>query len=572
MRVSAGERTDPAPAAARAGAQPRIGEMMVERGLITADDLDRALREQRHSGRRMGETLVAMGVLSELDLARVLAERLGFEFVDLSVETFAADVTSLVPEEVARRYEALPIARRDGRIVIAMASPNDVFALDDLRVLTEMPVLAVMAEPGQLSNAIDRAFARVDIESSLDEAVSEVDEQTERELFAAVEDAPIIRLVNALLDRAVDERASDVHIEPASTRVRVRSRVDGVLHDTSELPRSVHRAVVSRIKVMAGIDLTRTRVPNDGRFTVRLEGGAVDVRVTTLPTAHGEAVILRLLDRSGQMLDIARLGFLPDELARYRHAYTAPQGTILVTGPTGSGKTSTLYATLLDVSTDARSTISVEDPVEYKLDGIKQIQINPVAGLTFPVALRAILRSDPDILLVGEIRDLDTARIAAEAALTGHLVLSTLHTTAAAATPLRLVDMGLEPYLVTSAVSCIVAQRLARRLCVHCAAPERRDVAWLRSVGVPDDVIAARTLARPVGCSACHGTGYSGRTAIYEIMPVTEEIARLVLDRAPTAELERCAVAEGMQTLRTAAMRRVAEGAFGIDELLRVVP
>jgi type IV pilus assembly protein PilB len=561
------------PAHRRGSTQPRIGEMMIERGLISAEDLEHALESQRGTGRRMGETLVAMGVISDFDLAKVLADRLGHEFVDLTVETLDVVITSLIPEEVARRYQALPITERDGRVVVAMANPNDVFALDDLRVLTDSSVIPVMAAPAQLIEAIDRAFAKTDIESSLDEAVNEADDQPERELRVGVgDDAPIVRLVNALIDRAVDDRASDVHIEPSSTRVRIRSRIDGVLHDTSDLPRSVLRSVVSRLKVLSGIDITRTRVPNDGRFSVRLRHRTVDVRVTTLPTAHGESVILRLLDHSQGGIDIGQLGFLPDELERYQRAYRAPQGTILVTGPTGSGKTSTLYATLLDVNKSDRSTVTVEDPIEYKIDGIKQMQVNLSSGLTFPVALRALLRSDPDIILVGEIRDRETAKIAAEAALTGHLVLSTLHTTSAAATPLRLVDMGLEPYLVTSAVTCIVAQRLARRLCELCAEPETRDATMLRTMGVPDAVIDAGTLSRPVGCPTCHGTGYLGRTAIYEIMPITEDITRLVLSHAPGTEIERCAVGEGMQTLWTSAMRHAAVGDFGIDELLRVVP
>jgi type IV pilus assembly protein PilB len=552
--------------------QARIGEMLIDRGLISPEDLEQALQYQRGSGRRMGEALVEMGVISEFDLTRILAERLGYDFVDLSSENLDFLVASLIPEEVARRYQALPIREGDGRVVVAMASPSDVFALDDLRVLTDSSVVAVMAAPTQLLDAIDRAFSHTEVETSLGDAVTEADDfQGVEQLVSESADAPIVRLVNALIEQGIDERASDLHIEPSSTRVRVRSRVDGVLRELSNVPRPVHRALVSRLKVMAGIDITRSRVPHDGRFSVRVRDRTVDVRITTLPTVHGESVILRLLDHSEGVIDVGRLGFLPDELERYRRAYRVAQGTILVTGPTGSGKTSTLYATLLEVNTDARSTVSVEDPIEYKIDGIKQIQISPAVGLTFPIALRAILRSDPDILLVGEIRDRETAKIAAEAALTGHLVLSTLHTTSAAATPLRLIDMGLEPYLVTSAVTCIVAQRLARRLCKICAEPDTREAQELRRLGMTDEVIETGTLFRPVGCPSCHGTGYRGRGAIYEIMPVTEHISRLVLDGASSAEIERLAVAEGMDTLRMSAMRRVALGEFGIDELIRVV-
>lgn len=344
-----------------------------------------------------------------------------------------------------------------------------------------------------------------------------------------------------------------------------------MLRDTSEVPPAVLRPLVSRLKLMAGIDITRTRVPNDGRFSVRVRDRMVDVRVATLPTARGESVSLRLLDQSSGMIHLDQLGFLPDELERYRKALSTPQGTILVTGPTGSGKTSTLYATLLELNTDDRSTVTVEDPVEYQIDGVRQIQVDRRAGLTFPIALRAILRSDPDIVLVGEVRDGETAKIASEAALTGHLVLSTLHTPSAASTPLRLIEMGLEPYLVTSAVTCMVAQRLARRLCQFCAEIDDRAPLLLRGLGAPEEMIESGTLRRPVGCPHCSGTGYRGRTAIYETMPVTEELARLVTRSASSAEIERQAMAEGMDTLRVSAMRRVAAGEFGVGELLRAV-
>jgi type IV pilus assembly protein PilB len=556
----------------RAPGRPRIGEMMIERGLIKQSHLDQALQHQRETGQRMGETLVEMGVLSPVDLVRVLAECLGYDFIDLSVDAFDILVANRIPEEAARRYRALPIKETDGQIFVAMASPDDVFALDDVRLLTESSVVAVMAEATQLLEAIDRAYARSDIEASVDDAVSEAEERQAIESLVSVGgDAPIVRLVNALLERAVDERASDVHIEPLSTRVRIRSRIDGVLRDASEVPPPVLAALVSRLKVMAGIDITRTRVPNDGRFSMKVRDHSVDVRVATVPTAHGEAVILRLLNHTRGVMDLASIGFLPDELERYRQAYEAAQGTILVTGPTGSGKTSTLYATLIEVNTDEVAAVSVEDPVEYKIDGVKQIQINPRAGLTFPVALRAILRCDPNIVLVGEIRDHETAKIAAEAALTGHLVLSTLHTTSAAATPLRLIDMGLEPYLVSSAITCVVAQRLARKLCEACAEPDARAAQVLRGLGVPDEIIESGTLRKPVGCNTCHRSGYRGRTAIYEIMPMTEDISRLVIAGASSREIERWAVAEGMDTLRMSATRRLAAGAFGVDELMRVV-
>ncbi|HEX5616428.1 MAG TPA: ATPase, T2SS/T4P/T4SS family [Acidimicrobiia bacterium] len=553
-------------------ARPKIGEMLIERGLISQEDLESALQQQRETGRRMGETLVDMGALRAEELQQVLAERLGFEYADLSDVSVDWVVAHQIPEEVARRYQALPLAQRDGRLVVAMANPEDVFALDDIKVLTKTVVQPVMVDPEALRELIERTFSQSEMASSLDDAASTMEE--DQDVFALVaeaEDAPIIRLVNALIEQAVDERASDVHIEPGSGRLRIRYRVDGVLHDASEAPLAVHRPLVSRLKVMAGIDITRSRVPHDGRFSLSGSGRQVDIRIATLPTAHGEAVILRLLNRGNGLLSLAELGFHDDELARFSESFNKPQGAIVSSGPTGSGKTSTLYATLLEMHRPELSIITVEDPVEYRIDGIKQIQIDTKAGLTFPLALRSILRADPDVVLVGEIRDLETAKIAAEAALTGHLVLSTIHTTSAAAVPLRLMDMGVEPFLVTSALTCVIGQRLVRRLCERCAEPDNPEVELLHSLGIDETNIDQVTIRRAVGCSYCHNTGYRGRMAIYEIMPMSEEISRLVLSRASSRDIERWGVAEGMDTLRMAAMRRVASGELSIEEMVRVI-
>ena len=552
-------------------ARPKIGEMLIERGLISQEDLESALQLQRETGRRMGETLVDMGALRAEELQQVLAERLGFEYVDLSDVTVDWVVAHQIPEEVARRYQALPLAQRDGRLVVAMANPEDVFALDDIKVLTKTVVEPVMVDPEALRELIERTFSQSEMASSLDDAASTIAEEDVFALVAEAEDAPIIRLVNALIEQAVDERASDVHIEPSSGRLRIRYRVDGVLHDASEAPLAVHRPLVSRLKVMAGIDITRSRVPHDGRFSLSGSGRQVDIRISTLPTAHGEAVILRLLNRGSGLLGLSDLGFHDDELERYATSFNKPQGAIVSSGPTGSGKTSTLYATLIEMHRPELSIITVEDPVEYRIDGIKQIQIDTKAGLTFPLALRSILRADPDVVLVGEIRDLETAKIAAEAALTGHLVLSTIHTTSAAAVPLRLMDMGVEPFLVTSALTCVIGQRLVRRLCDRCAEPDNPEVEVLHSLGIDDDTIDQVTIRRAVGCSYCHNTGYRGRMAVYEIMPMSEEICRLVLSRASSRDIERWAVAEGMDTLRMAAMRRVASGELSIEEMARVI-
>ncbi len=556
------------------GRHGRIGEMMLARGLITEEQLEIALEHQRHTGKKMGEILVDLGALSRLDLTKVLAERLGYPFLDLRGRTFDPAVTALVPEDVARRYNALPVELDGGQLVVAMTSPDDVFALDDLRVLTEMPIAPVMADRDQLAEALARCYSGSNVVAiAADDAAEDYDEESSdlARVATEAEDAPIVRLVNAMLEQAATERASDIHVEPLSDRVRIRFRTDGVLHEVSEVPISLLRPLISRLKVLSGIDIATRRIPQDGRFSVSMNGATLDIRVATLPTGHGEAAVLRLLDTVRGPLDLRDLGLGGDELERYEWAYYAPQGCILVSGPTGSGKTSTLYGTLLELNTPERSIVSVEDPIEYQIDGIKQIQVNPRAGLTFASALRAILRSDPDVVMVGEIRDTETAKLATEASITGHLVLSTLHTTRAAAVPMRLIDMGVEPYLVASALTCVVAQRLVRRVCDECAQEDDGDVSLLRRLGCGDAELADARVRRAVGCPACANTGYRGRIGIYEVMTITEEIGRLVLARASTQEIERRALADGMNTLQLNAVRQVLAGRLTIDEMMRVI-
>ncbi len=552
----------------------RLGQAMVDRGLITQDDLDRALEHQRQTRKRLGESLIEIGAVTSFQLSQALADHLGVPFVDL--ETHPPDVllAGMIPEEVARRYCALPVERWSGQVVVAMANPNDVFALDDIRVLTGQSILAALADTGHLLAAIEHAYSRSDlIESSLDDAADDYDVEAEIGMGALIDDAPVVKLVNALLEKAVADRASDLHIEPASRSVSIRMRIDGILHDTSEAPLNVLRPMVSRLKVMGSLDISQNRLPQDGRFSLTVQGRPIDVRIATVPTAAGESVVLRLLDPVRGALDLSSLGLSEYESARFVTAFHAPQGAIFVTGPTGSGKSSTLYALLSSVNTRDKSIVSVEDPVEYRLDGVKQIQINTRAGMTFPSALRSTLRADPDVILVGEVRDAETARIAADASITGHLVLSTLHATRSAAAPIRLIDMGVEPYLVASAVSCIAAQRLARKLCDTCATPiENPDVAQLRRIGATDEILADGIhLRAAVGCANCRKTGYRGRSPIFEIMPVTEDITRLIVERAPSGDIERIAVEQGMDTLRTAALRRVLRGELSIEEMARVV-
>jgi type IV pilus assembly protein PilB len=552
----------------------RLGQLMVERGLVTEEQIEAALHDQKSSGRRLGETLIERGVITSVDLAAVLADHMGVPFVDLRGANPDLVLAALIPENVARRYNALPVARWGDQLVIAMATPGDVFAVDDLRVLTGSQVIPALAEADHLLETIDRAYQHARMESSLGDATTDFAPAVETSVADdPANDGPMVRLVEALLEQAAKDKASDLHIEPATDKVAIRLRIDGVLQDTSEAPLSVLRPMISRLKVLAGLDIAQSRLPQDGRFSATLHGRTVDIRVATVPTVTGEAMVLRMLDATRGVIDLPGLGMDAAELARFEPAFRAAQGGVFATGPTGSGKTSTLYAALSAISTRDRSIVSVEDPVEYRVAGVRQIQAHAKAGLTFPVALRSILRADPDVIFVGEVRDGETARMAAEAAITGHLVLSSLHTTRAAAAPVRLVDMGIEPYLVASALTCVAAQRLVRRLCDECAQPVSVSEArvTLTELGAPEELLAHPTLRAPVGCPSCRNSGYVGRTAIFEIMPVTEAIARLIVERSATADIEQLAVEEGMDTLRTAALKRVVRGELGIDEMLRVI-
>jgi type IV pilus assembly protein PilB len=552
----------------------QLGTFLVRRRLIDSVDLARALLRQRSTGRRLGETLVELGVLSKRDLLQALADHFGVPFVDLEAGDPDPVVAATVPESIARRYLALPVDEQHGHLLVAMANPNDVFALDDLHVVTGKQIVAALADDDQILRAFDRLFQRSTLEDAVDEAHDETATEVKlHETVADVDDAPVVRLVNTVLQQAVAHHASDVHVEPAADKVAIRLRVDGILHDLSEAPPSLLRPLVSRLKILGGLDIAQSRVPEDGRFSFRVDGRVVDIRIATLPTVAGEAVVLRLLDPERGVRDVRDLGLSETEERRFLPMFRASQGAIFITGPTGSGKTSTLYAALAQVNTREKNIVSVEDPVEYRVDGVKQIPINARAGMTFPSALRSILRADPDVVLIGEVRDKETARIAADAAISGHLVLSTLHARSAAAAPMRLIDMGVEPYLVASALTCVASQRLARRLCDRCAVEVHdADLEMLSSfAGGVVTVDAGATVRAPKGCPSCFGTGYQGRTALFEIMPVTEEISRLIVDRAPSSEIERVAVGQGMDTLRAAALRHVLRGELAIEEMLRVV-
>jgi type IV pilus assembly protein PilB len=561
-----------------AGEGGQLGALLVQGGLIDEAALGRALDEQRTSGKSLGRILIDHGLVSEADLVATLARQIGLEYVDLAEEQVDPSCTVLIPDTLARRHQALPIRwGEDGKLVVAMADPSNVFAVDDIRTITGAEVRTVVATRGSIIEAIDKHL-RLDteVESISAAASSEVEDEVDvSSVRDVVDDAPIVKLVNLIIGQAVADRASDIHIEPTEKDVRIRYRIDGVLHEVMRSPRNIQAGMVSRLKVMADINIAERRVPQDGRVSAVIGGRPIDLRVATLPTVHGEKVVLRVLDKSTGVLRLTDLGFLPSSLARYEQAYRKPYGTILVTGPTGSGKSTTLYGTLNLLNQEDKNIITVEDPVEYRMPGVNQVQVNAKAGLTFASALRSILRADPDVILVGEIRDRETATMATEAALTGHLVLSTLHTNDAATTPQRLVEMGVEPFLVGSALDCIVAQRLARRLCDKCKERYRPEPGEVEGLGWDLEGsgldAAELELCRPVGCGACGRTGYHGRFALHEVLPVTEEVERLIVERGHSEDLRKVAVAQGMVTLRQAGLHQAQAGLTSLEEVLRVV-
>lgn len=555
--------------------QFNLGQLLIENGTITKEQLDSALQRQNtnEGGRGMlGRTLVQLGYCTEDDIARVVSLQNDVPYV--SLETFKIDdaASSLITPEIARRYKALPIGFTNGKLLVAMMYPKDIIAIDDLRILTGYGFQPVVCADSELTAAIERySRTSVNVEQSaedeieIEEVAAEVDDDAEK---------PAVRLVNLIFNQAVRAGASDIHIEPQEKSTRVRLRIDGVLHDSMQPPKRLHASLVSRIKVMANMDIAERRVPQDGRVSLKIEEKAVDVRVATLPTAYGEKVTMRLLNRSGKLLSLEELGFPLPELEKYRRVVQMPYGLVLVTGPTGSGKSTTLYATLSVVNSVEKNIITVEDPIEYRLDGLNQVQVNVRAGLTFANGLRSILRSDPDIIMIGEIRDAETARIAVESALTGHLVFSTIHTNDAAGAITRLGDMEIETFLTASSLTAVVAQRLARILCPHCKQAYEITREQLLT-NIPDFPLCEGeeklTLYRSKGCFRCSNTGYKGRVGIYELLLVNEEIRRLTLDHASGSQLKDAAIGAGMITLRQDGLRKVKEGITSVEEIMRVI-
>jgi len=532
--------------------------------------IDKATAEAEEAGRSLRDVLINDRIVTELELTEASADAYGINSIDLVGYPIDPAAVARIPLSLVQRHRVLGLSMTEHEIVLGITDPGDIVALDDVRAATGLVVRPVLVARSELRKILDRLQRE---QTDLGDLASAL--QAEQSIavsdLSSTEDAPIVRYVNSLIEQAIQSRASDLHIEPTESDMRVRLRIDGVLHEVDTVPRAVQSSLISRLKIMSNVDITERRVPQNGRITVQVRQRSVDLRTATLPTVWGEKIILRVLDTGGVDLELRKLGFTDENYARFSSSFTKPHGMVLVTGPTGSGKSTTLYATLAAISKSTVNVITVEDPVEYRLPGVNQVQVNIKAGLTFAAVLPAILRSDPDIVLIGEIRDRVTAQLGIEAALTGHLVLSTLHTNDAPSAVIRLTEMGIEPFLVGSAVDCVLAQRLARRLCDFCkqeyppVESELTGARWpVLNLGRPE------VLWKPKGCRSCAGTGYRGRLAVHEVMLVTEEVEALTVKRASANEVRRTAIAEGMRLLRDDGLSKAAKGLTSIEDVLRV--
>ena len=550
-----------------------IANQLLESSLISQEQLELALSEQGKSGGSLGSNLVKTGAISENAFSEFLSQIYGVPAVDLDAIEADEHSTELIPSEVATKFQVVPI-KREGRVLtVAMANPDNIFAIDDIKFITGLEVNPVVSTETAIRRAIDRFYDSADslaevmrdMEEDF-EIVEEMDEDLGLE-EAQTESAPVVKLDNSLIADAVNKGASDIHVESFEKKVRVRYRIDGMLHIMMTPPFKMKGAIISRLKIMAELDIAEKRVPQDGRIKIRIGAKKIDLRVSSLPTIFGEKIVMRILDKSNLEIDLTKLGFQAEALAVFLKAIDSPYGMVLVTGPTGSGKTTTLYSALNRINLPEYNIMTAEDPVEYNLDGINQVHMHEEIGLTFASALRAFLRQDPNIVMVGEIRDLETASIAVKAALTGHLVLSTLHTNDAASTINRLVDMGIEPFLVTSSVNLILAQRLLRKLCTKCKKKIEMHPEAMREIDLADG--ESFDIYEAVGCPNCSDTGYSGRLGIYEALPLSGEIREMILNRASSAEIKVQAVKEGMLTLRADGIMKLRDGITSLEEVLR---
>jgi type IV pilus assembly protein PilB len=559
----------------------RLGELLVANNLISRENLAKCLNEQKESAGqlRLGSVLVKNNFITEQDLVAFLSKQFGVPSINLAEIDVDPSIIKYIPVDVAQKYQIVPVNRAGSTLIIAMSDPSNVFAVDDIRFMTGYNVEVVVASDAAIKSAIDKYYDQSasleDVMGNLDleevDVIGDEEEVDVSSLERATEDAPVVKLVNLILTDAIKKKASDIHIEPYEKSFRVRYRIDGVLYEVMKPPLKLKNAITSRIKIMAELDIAERRLPQDGRIKIKMGGGTeMDYRVSVLPTLFGEKIVLRLLDKSNLQLDMTKLGYEPDALEHFKREIHKPFGMVLVTGPTGSGKTVSLYSALSELNKVTENISTAEDPVEFNFAGINQVQMHEDIGLTFAAALRSFLRQDPDIIMIGEIRDFETAEIGVKAALTGHLVLSTLHTNDAPSTINRLLNMGVEPFLVASAVNLITAQRLARRVCQECKVVEDIPVKALITAGVPAAEAEKLVCYKGAGCPKCNGTGFKGRVGFYQVMPLFEELRELILNGANTAEIKRESMRLGIKTMRQSGLTKLAEGVTSFEEVLRV--
>jgi len=547
----------------------KLGEILLKYGKITEEQLYDALEKQKKSNRKLGEILVDEGYVTESDIVEVLEFQLGFPHVDLDKYAINPNVISLVPENIARRYDLIPIDKKDNYLLVAMADPLNIFAIDDLKLYANCDIQPVISSRDSIRKSIDKFYRKETAEKVLKEfedtyGAASLEEENEEQL--EISNAPIVRLINSTIQQAKDMKASDIHIEPYTEDIRIRFRIDGDLQEIMRLSKNILSPLVTRIKIIGKMDIAEKRIPQDGRVEFSINNKIIDIRISTIPTVHGEKIVLRLLDRENFLMAKEELGFTQRNMDLFEKLLKQPYGMLLIAGPTGSGKTTTLYAILKELNTIEKNIITIEDPVEYKMEGINQVQINPKAGLTFASGLRSILRQDPDIIMVGEIRDTETAQIAVRAAITGHLVLSTLHTNDSPSSIIRMIDMGVEPYLVSSAVIGVISQRLVKSLCDNCKTPYEASYSEKLLLGKnPDESL---TLYKPKGCNRCNN-GYTGRRAIHEIMIVDENMRRIINEGRNVDEIRISAIESGMITLMENSVDLVLQGITSIDEILK---
>ncbi|MDR3581035.1 MAG: type IV-A pilus assembly ATPase PilB [Oryzomonas sp.] len=559
----------------------RLGEILVKNNLITTEQLARALEEQKLSGgqMRLGTVLIKQNAITSQNLSSFLSKQYGVPAVNLSDYDIDQAVIKVIPQEVVQKYQLIPVNRAGATLIVAVSDPSNLFAIEDIKFMTGYNVEMVVASEADIKKAIDKNYDQsaslADVIGDMDfedvEVIGDAEEVDINSLERATEDAPVVKMVNAILQDAIRKKASDIHIEPYEKMFRVRYRIDGVLYEVMKPPLKLKNAITSRIKIMSELDIAERRLPQDGRIKIKLGGGKdMDFRVSVLPTLFGEKICMRLLDKSNLQTDLTKLGYEPEALAHFLREIHKPFGMVLVTGPTGSGKTVSLYSALSELNKVSENISTAEDPVEFNFAGINQVQMHEDIGLNFAAALRSFLRQDPDIIMIGEIRDFETAEIATKAALTGHLVLSTLHTNDAPATINRLLNMGIEPFLVASAVNLITAQRLARRVCGECKEPEDIPIQALIDAGVLPDEAPSFVCMRGKGCPVCNNTGYKGRVGFYQVMPMLDEIRELILNGANTAEIKRESMRLGIKTMRQSGLTKLKEGVTSFEEVVRV--